>query len=101
MRQAAKVDTNQREIVETLRAYGCSVISTAAAGHGHPDLLVGVQGRTYLVEVKDGSRVPSKRKLTADQVDWHAAWRGEPVDVIETVEQALEWAKRRVFDATA
>lgn len=36
-----------------------------------------------LIEVKDGSKAPSKRKLTADQAEWHKRW---PVAVVERVE---------------
>jgi hypothetical protein len=39
--------------------------------------------------VKDGSKPPSARKLTEDQVKWHAEWRGQ-VAVVENVEQAIE-----------
>lgn len=96
MRRAARVDANQGDIVDALRGVGCSVTSLAAVGQGVPDLLVGwLDPRTgdrelALFEVKDGAKPPSKRKLTDRQVDWHAEWRGRPVVVVETVEQALE-----------
>ena len=71
MRRAAKVDTNHREIVAALERCGCSVQSLAAVGAGVPDLLVGVAARagrlTLLMEVKDGARPPSERRLTPDQ----------------------------------
>ena len=77
MRRKAKIDDNQTEIVKGLRAVGCSVESLAAVGKGCPDLLVGFRGVNYLIEVKDGSKPPSKRKLTPDQVKWHDSWRGK------------------------
>lgn len=89
MRRAAKVDANQAEIVRALRAVGAVVTSTASAGSGFPDLAVGYRGKTFLLEVKDGSRPPSERRLTPAQEEWHAAWRGQ-VAVVETVQQALE-----------
>ena len=91
-RLAAKVDANQAAIVQALRTLGCSVQSLAAQGSGTPDLVVGIKGATFMVEVKDGAKAPSARKLTQDQVAWHAAWRGHPVDIIETVEGAILWA---------
>jgi hypothetical protein len=89
MRRAAKVDANQAEIVEALRKIGASVQSLHAVGQGCPDLLVGWRGIVSLLEVKDGSKPPSARKLTEDQVKWHAEWRGQ-VAVVENVEQAIE-----------
>ena len=88
MRRAAKIDANQPDIVAALRAAGASVEPLHAVGKGVPDLLVAHRGTNYLIEVKDGGKVPSARKLTAAQVDWHAAWRGQ-VAVVETVEHAL------------
>ena len=89
MRRAAKVDANQTEIVKALRQVGASVQSLAATGKGVPDLLVGFRGKNLLLEVKDGDKVKSARKLTADQVEWHQGWRGH-VAVVESVEQAIK-----------
>ena len=89
MRRAAKVDANQEEIVKGLRQAGCTVQSLASLGHGVPDLLVGKKGKNYLFEVKDPAKVPSKRILTEDELDWHLHWFGQ-VKVIETLEQALQ-----------
>lgn len=88
MRRAARVDQNQELIVKALRACGASVQSIAAAGDGVPDLLVGWRGQNLLVECKNGENVPSKRRLTPDQVKWHGEWRGQ-VCVVESVEEAL------------
>ena len=89
MRRAAKVDANQTEIVKALRQVGASVQSLAATGKGVPDLLVGFRGKNLLLEVKDGGKVKSARKLTPDQVEWHQSWRGH-VAVVESVEQAIK-----------
>lgn len=89
VRRAAKIDANQVEIVKALRQVGASVQSLAATGKGCPDLLVGFRGVNFLMEVKDGEKVKSKRKLTPDQVEWHDSWRGR-VYVVEGVDQALD-----------
>jgi hypothetical protein len=89
MRRAAKVDANQPEIVAALRKVGADVTSLAAVGEGVPDLLVGFRGATVLIEVKDGSKPPSARQLTADQIEWHAAWRGGRCVVVSSVTEAL------------
>lgn len=87
-RRAAKIDANQGSIVDALRAVGCSVQSLAEVGDGCPDLLVGIGKFNVLMEVKDGSRPPSDRLLTAAQKRWHAEWRGT-AHLVESVEQAL------------
>lgn len=88
MRRAAKVDDNQEEIVKALRAVGATVQTLAAVGKGVPDLLVGYQGKTILVEVKDGKKSPSERRLTEDQLKWHGAWNGGPLAIVTDVEGA-------------
>lgn len=87
--RAAKIDANQNEIVKALRKIGATVQSLAEVGDGVPDLLVGYQGFTYLIEVKDGSKVPSARKLTPDQKIWHEKWTGGTLRVANSIEDAL------------
>lgn len=89
MRRAAKIDDNQAEIVDALRKVGCTVQSLAAIGKGCPDLLVGVAGRTLLIEVKDGKKPQSARALTPDQLVWHGAWVGGPLAVVDSIESAI------------
>lgn len=90
MRRAAKTDENQGEIVAALRLVGCSVLPLHAVGKGCPDLLVtDVNKSTFLMEVKDGAKSPSRRQLTPDQVEFHASWRGRIV-VVTSVREALE-----------
>ena len=89
MRRKARVDENQQEIVNALRQVGCSVVSLAPIGDGCPDLLVGHRGRNLLLEVKDGAKPPSKRKLTPDEEEWIGNWRGQ-VAVVYEVDDALE-----------
>jgi hypothetical protein len=89
MRRASKVDANQAAIVSALRQVGCSVLPLHAVGQGCPDLLVARLGDMILLEVKDGDKPPSARKLTPDQVDFHASWRGR-IAVVCNVREALE-----------
>jgi len=89
MRRAAKIDANQTQVVEALRAAGATVQSLAAVGQGVPDLLVGFQSKTLLMEVKDGRKPPSARQLTDQQLTWHGAWRGGPVVIVDGPDAAL------------
>lgn len=93
MRRAAKIDANQQQVVSALRAAGATVQSLAAVGKGVPDLLVGYQGKTVLMEVKDGHKSPSQRELTDDQLAWHGAWRGGTLAVVDGPEAALRVLK--------
>jgi len=89
MRQAARVDANQPEIVAALRRAGATVQILSAVGKGCPDLLVGYGGKNILMEVKDGSKKPSARKLTKDEAIWHDSWGGT-VCIVESVADALK-----------
>ena len=93
MRYAARIDANQDQIVSLLRAAGATVHSMAALGGGFPDLLVGHAGKTALIEVKDGAKFPSRRKLTPDQKDFHANWKGGTLAVVDSPEAALRVLK--------
>jgi len=64
-----------------------SVQSLASMGGGVPDLLCGFHGRNVLLEVKDSSKPPSHRQMTADELNWHATWGGQ-VSVVNTPEEA-------------
>jgi hypothetical protein len=91
VRRAARVDDNHPAIVRALRATGCMVQSLAMVGDGCPDLLVMRAGTIKLLEVKDGSKVPSARKLTPQESRWHqqAHLHGVPVYVVESIDDAL------------
>lgn len=81
MRRAARIDGNQTKIIQALRNAGASVQPLHTVGEGCPDLLVGWDGRNMLIEVKDGRRCASARKLTARQLEWHEKWGGAVVVV--------------------
>lgn len=90
----AKIDANQGRVVEALRTAGASVQSLAATGKGCPDLLVGYGGVNYLMEVKDGNKVPSAQKLTIDQEHWHSVWKGA-VHIVKNENEALKILKAK------
>lgn len=90
MRYARKVDDNQGEIVSALEAIGVGVVKTSSIGE-FCDLVTAYRGVWRLLEVKDGSKPPSRRKLTPAQVTLHALAQahGCTVYVVETVDEAL------------
>ena len=90
MRLAAKVDANQAEIVKTLRSCGVTVQHLHGVGAGCPDLLVYSPfiRRMLLLEVKDGSLPPSKRRLTSAQQTFHSEWPAD-VHIVSSPDDAL------------
>jgi hypothetical protein len=84
----ARVDANQPKIVAALRKMGASVLHLHTLGDGAPDLLIGMHGINKLVELKDGTKPPSARKLTPDETKFHAEWRGQ-VAIINSVDEAI------------
>jgi len=81
MRHAARVDENQKAIVQALRDAGAYVWII-----GLPvDLLVGYKGNTFLVEVKS----TSKKRLTGLQADFFENWAGGTLARIDSPEAAL------------
>lgn len=89
MRKLARTDANQPAIVDLLRRAGARVLPLHNMGGGVPDLLLGYHGRLALVEIKDGTKPPSARRLTPDEERWHAAWAEYPVFVVSTDDEAL------------
>lgn len=95
MRRAARTDDNQTEIVSALRRAGATVQSLAGVGHGCPDLLAGIFGRNFLLEVKNSDQPPSKQALTGDELVWHDAWKGK-VAIVRTTEEAIAAINPRI-----
>ena len=87
MRTAARVDSNQLDIVNALRKCGADVLHLHTIGKGCPDILVRLpNGELHLCEIKDGKR---KWKLTSDQILFHARWG--PIAILDSVENAIHW----------
>lgn len=71
-----------------LRTAGAAVTDTSGIGEGFPDLVVSYRNRWFLIEVKDGSKPPSARKLRGGQKTW-AAKQHADVHVVKSLEEAL------------
>lgn len=89
MRRRARTDRNHVAIVAELRAVGCSVLPTHQLGGDAPDLIVGFQGVTALVEVKPPGPVTHKARV-ARQTDALQAWAGGPAFVATSAEDVLQ-----------
>lgn len=89
MRTRPRKDSNHTDIIVTFRACGATVMDTASLGKGCPDAVIGYRGHSVLVEIKDGSKPPSQRKLTVDEYEFQQTWRGKYV-VITSVDDVIE-----------
>lgn len=63
---------------------GASVLLLHQLGEGAPDALAGFRGVDQLLEFKSGKKQPNRQ-----QQDWHRTWKGRPVKVVRTKEEAL------------
>ena len=83
-RRAAKRDDSEREVIDTLEAGGATV--QQLSGEDVPDLLVGLRGVNFLIEVKTGNA-----KLKPGQAKWHEGWGGAKVEVVRNAAQARKF----------
>lgn len=111
-RYAQHMDANKRAVVAALKSVGASVTDLNPDGKdGIPDLLVGFRGVNYLQEVKRAAFIEERKvkggfrsykrkggKLSEAQEKWHQAWRGRPVDVVRSGEEALTAIGCRFID---
>jgi Holliday junction resolvase len=81
----ARIDTNHKEIVAALREAGATVVSLASMKHGCPDILVGYNGETILMEIKRDA----KAKFTSDQLDFMGKWKGGAISRVDSVDAAI------------
>lgn len=86
-----RTDANHAKILRVMRDIGAYVVDCSQVGDGFPDALVAYRGKWFLVEIKDGAKPPSRRKLTPDQNVFHAeaAHRGCHVHVVKNESEAL------------
>ena len=92
--RACRVDANHKEVSDAFKKFGCSVLSISTLKNCG-DLVVAKNLKTVVIEVKDGSKPPSARKLTTGEAEFSGKWKGIYVivkdlsDVIAVV-RALE-----------
>ena len=92
MRLIARTDSNQRDIVRAIRSCGGSWMDCHQLGEGKPDGIAGWFGRfNDLIEVK----MPGE-KLTEDEGEFHKNWKGQPVEIVYSVEDVARLRDRHV-----
>jgi Holliday junction resolvase len=86
---ARKVDANQSELVKAFKELGCSVFDCSRVAGGFPDLLIGKNKRTVLVEIK----ATEKSTYTPAQELFMLNWRGSTVVRINDIDGAIRLVK--------
>jgi hypothetical protein len=81
--------------MSALRRIGATVQTLHVVGVGCPDIVVGFRGQNFLIEIKDGNKPPSKRRLTPDEAIWHTTWNGQ-VEVVISPEEAIKFVTESV-----
>ena len=92
MKYGAKKDANHSEIFDAISRFA-AVKDLSNAGMGIPDGLAWVKGAWHLFDVKNPKTGYGKRGLNKVQKKWAEDWRGGPVYLIYTVEEAIMFAR--------
>lgn len=93
MRVRARADSNHTQIVKAFRDCGASVMDTKQLGKGAPDIVIGLNKQCVAIEIKDGAKVPSQRKLTPDEVKFHDEWQGW-IEIVYSVDDVINLVNR-------
>lgn len=86
-RLKTRKDANHAEILDYFRQAGAIVEDVSALSGLGFDLIVSAYGAVVMVEIKDGEKPPSARRLTQSERDAQMRW-GDKFAVVESVEQA-------------
>lgn len=89
-RHAFRKDANHADIKGTLELLGAGIYDAASDGSPY-DFLVFRRGQIFIVEVKDGKKPQSARKLSVKEVRLHdlARQHGVDIHIIKTEDEAL------------
>jgi endogenous inhibitor of DNA gyrase (YacG/DUF329 family) len=89
MKYGAKKDANHHEVVKALQQAGAYVIDMSHVGKGFPDLIVGFQLKTILMEIKNPKTAYGRKGLNKNQLIWKEQWTGGNFYVVKSPEEAL------------
>lgn len=87
----AKKDANHREIFDVIERY-TAVKDLSNVGRGIPDGIAWINGGWQLFDVKNPKTAYGRRGLNKRQTEWLKDWRGGPVYLIYSVEEAEQFA---------
>ncbi len=87
-RRAARVDDNQSEVVACFRRLGWYVLIISQLKKCC-DIMVSKDGKTIAIEIKDGSKPPSARKLSEGEQEFKDNWLGR-WELVESVDDVIK-----------
>lgn len=89
-RYAFRKDANHNPIESAFRQIGAGVYD-AANDNAPYDLILFWRGQTIFVEIKDGTKAPSRQKLTPKAIEFHdtCTRHGGKVVIVRSVEEAV------------
>lgn len=87
-RRAARKDANHNEITDCFFSLGYSVLDISQLKNAC-DAIVAKGKRTIAIEIKDGTKPPSQRKLSDGETKFKESWNGEWA-LIESIEDVLK-----------
>lgn len=90
MKYGAKKDANHNQIFTELRKH-CAVYDFSAMGHGLPDGIAWIKESWHLFDVKNPKTGYGRRGLNPVQIKWVNQWKGGPVYLIYTEEEAVQF----------
>ncbi len=88
--RARRKDASHSEVVATFKAMGCTWVNLECNQEGAPDGILGVSGKTEVVEVKPESRITARNSPRLSQRVWEANWTGSKVHVVHNATEAAE-----------
>lgn len=99
MRRSARTDDNHDEIVKAFRRLGWSVLDIHQIPNS-ADIIVGKWLHSIVIEIKDGSKPPSKQNLTDGEIVFKSSWNGD-YRIIKSIDDVIELDaeyKKKLFD---
>lgn len=88
VRRAARKDDNHKEIESAFQSLGWSVLDLSQLKKAC-DIAIGKSGYTAMIEIKDGSKPPSQRKLTDGEIEFRDRWLGDWF-LVESIDDVLK-----------
>ena len=83
-----KVDQNQKELIEAAKKLGFSVKNTAMVKDGFVDVVLGIHGLNFLIEIKNPSGPSTQQKLTIMEEKFHREWNGS-THIVKTIDDLI------------
>lgn len=97
LKYGAKKDANHNEIFAMIRTF-TAAHDLSNAGNGVPDGVAWVVDGWQFFDVKNPNTGYGRRGLNKRQKEWASDWRGGPVYLIYTVEEAQAFAQGKLDD---